>query len=88
MMKEIMKIVIDVKPDKPIENPSLGGLTYGTVFSGTIRKVKGVFLVASGGLYRLDEGTYPFGSLFTSFTDDPKVVNYKLLKATLTIENV
>ena len=84
---EIMKIVIDVKPKEPVENPSIGSLTYGTVFSGTIKKVKGIFLVSADGLIRLDV-PFPFGAYFATFTEDPKVINFRLLKATLKIENV
>ena len=88
-----MKIVfVDKKePPKKAFEPTLVGLKYGTVFSGEIKGLKGIWLLTSDGVYRLDDENpyFHFSEYTFKFNDDilETVKYFKELNATLTIEN-
>ena len=79
---------------------TLSGINYGTIFSGTIDNVTGIFLTACDGIFRLDETDgSPFGWYFCRYRDpwshdnphlngiQKTVSNYKELKSELVITN-
>jgi hypothetical protein len=72
----------------PTQN--LGSVKYGTVFSGILKGINGIFIITCVGTFRLDgglvENPVPFCNRVSDNNFD-NVENFIELKATLTVEN-